>query len=418
MTRKHLPKIREILCVGMSGPEFEEFMQSVAAVNVTRAKQVSLLFAVFEGIMLVWSAVSGHPGEENGKRACYIGMYWAMFSAMVCFFFLFIYFGKNLGKHTKAIRVWGTAFTAFILCWCAGISLLDYASSQQIMVYTFAVLAAAGTPYATPLNSLAVLLPVQAAFVALLFRSASLQNIPYGAAINSTFFVVMAWVISMMRFHKQMEVFRNEKLVERKNEELLRVNRELEEANEKLRVLSATDSLTGIANRAMFDTCLAAGWNVCGRQHAPLTLFMVDIDFFKGYNDNYGHQAGDECLRKVAETLSSFAKRSSDTAARYGGEEFALILPFMSREEAESFCTQVVEAVRKLNIPYDSSPVCRYVTISLGASTVVPGVCGSAEELVATADKALYLAKKQRNRAVMLLSGKNPPERDGGAQRT
>lgn len=403
IARNCMRKVRKFLCIG---PDYNyaEFRQSIDDVNVFRGKLTALFFAAFEIAMLVWSAVSGKPGAQNGTGACYRGMYLAMLLAMLVFYLVFYRYGKNAAAHAKAIRVWGMAFTAFVLCWCAGISLLDYASFRQIMVYTFALLAIAVTPYMMPLSFLAILLPVHAAFLFSLIRVASPGPFPTGAVINSTAFVLMAWVISAMRFQKQIAEMQEGRLIERKNEELLRVNSDLEEANEKLRILSCIDGMTGIANRAMFDVSFAAGWSVCGRQSSPLTLFMIDLDFFKGYNDFYGHQAGDECLRRVAGMLSSFARRPSDTAARYGGEEFALILPFMDRREAETYSAELVEQIRALKIPYESSKVSQYVTISLGASTVVPDG-SSPERLVAAADRALYLAKKQRDKAVLLLPG-------------
>lgn len=403
IARNCMRKVRKFLCIG---PDYNcgEFRQSIDDVNVFRGKLTALFFAAFEVAMLVWSMTSGNPGAQNGTGACYRGMYLAMVLAMLVFFLVFHRYGKDTAAHAKAIGSWGMIFAVFILCWCAGVSLLDYASSRQIMVYTFALLAIAVTPYIMPLNFLAVLLPVHAVFLYFLINVVSPESFPTGAVINSTAFVLMAWLISAMRFQKQIAEMQDGRLIERKNEELLRVNRELEEANEKLRILSCIDGMTGIANRSMFDVSLAAGWSVCGRQSSPLTLFMIDLDFFKGYNDYYGHQAGDECLRRVAGTLSSFARRPSDTAARYGGEEFALILPFMGRSEAETYSAKLVEQIRALEIPYESSKVSRYVTISLGASTVVPD--GSSPDcLVAAADRALYLAKKQRDKAVLLLPG-------------
>jgi len=128
---------------------------------------------------------------------------------------------------------------------------------------------------------------------------------------------------------------------------------------------------------------------------------MIDIDFFKGYNDHYGHQAGDECIRQIAGVLAACTKRATDTVARYGGEEFAAILPYTERKNAGMIAEQMREEVEGLRIPYVYSNISEYVTISLGVYTITPAGAISVEEFIENADKALYDAKKCRNKVVM-----------------
>ena len=124
--------------------------------------------------------------------------------------------------------------------------------------------------------------------------------------------------------------------------------------------------LTGIANRRYFDQALDKEWRRALRQQKPLGFIMADIDFFKNYNDTYGHQEGDECLKKIAKTLSLVARRPADLVARYGGEEFAIVLPNTSPEDAYHLAEMARQAVLALRIPHTSSDVCEYATISLG----------------------------------------------------
>lgn len=166
-----------------------------------------------------------------------------------------------------------------------------------------------------------------------------------------------------------------------------------------LRSLSFLDGLTGIANRRRFDDTMAREWRRCARSHLPLSLIILDVDHFKAYNDHYGHQAGDECLRVVAEVLSDHVRRPSDLVARYGGEEFVCLLPETdgpgATRVAEGFRTGVAER----RIPHAQSPVAPYVTISLGVATVIPSAEGSPEKLAEMADQLLYRAKRTgRNR--------------------
>lgn len=159
------------------------------------------------------------------------------------------------------------------------------------------------------------------------------------------------------------------------------------------------DRLTGIGNRRSFDTNLSKMWSQATRTNVPLSLMMVDVDFFKKFNDTYGHQAGDECLRKVATALDGCARRAGDSVTRYGGEEFTVLLFHTTLNEARNICETMLTAVRSLNIRHEQSTH-DIVTISMGIATIVPTVKDSMESLVEAADKSLYRAKENgRNRA-------------------
>ena len=166
-----------------------------------------------------------------------------------------------------------------------------------------------------------------------------------------------------------------------------------------LRSLSFLDGLTGIANRRRFDDAMTREWRRCTRSHLPLSLIILDVDHFKAYNDEYGHQAGDECLRLVAELLADRARRPSDLVARYGGEEFVCLLPETDGTGAIRVAEGFRAAVAKQRIPHAQSPVAPFVTISLGVATVTPSADGSPERLAEMADQLLYRAKRAgRNR--------------------
>lgn len=392
--------LKDLVCARIPERDRKEFSDSINAINVSRAKLTSLLFAFLEVPFISFLTLTYKKDLLASPQICYFLMYCLMLLTMLVFYVAFRRLESNVPAYNAEINVMGIVFTVFILCWCAGISTLDQISSGQIMVYAFAVIAVSVTPYFKPLVLLGMILPIHIAFVLRLIAVSS-SKIPLGNISNSTTFVIIGWAISALRFRDMLIRFGSQKLIERKNEELSRLNRELQDANEKLFILSHVDGLTGIANRSAFDEAIRSEWNRCMRLSLPLTLFMVDIDFFKGYNDHYGHQAGDECLRRVAVLLSSFARRKSDTAARYGGEEFVLILPYMTKAEAEPFSGHIVRGVEELKIPYGFSSVSSFVTISLGGCTVVPGDGNSIETLIGHADQALYEAKKRRNNAVM-----------------
>jgi two-component system chemotaxis family response regulator WspR len=175
---------------------------------------------------------------------------------------------------------------------------------------------------------------------------------------------------------------------------LEQLKRELEERNLELARLSTVDGLTGIANRRSFDTTLDREWRRALREKGELSLILTDIDFFKRYNDSYGHPAGDECLRQVARCLAESIRRPTDLAARYGGEEFALLLPGTNLAGAATLAETVRERVAALGLEHRGSDVAPHVTLSLGIASCHPGQGHQQEELIRLADQALYAAKR------------------------
>jgi diguanylate cyclase (GGDEF)-like protein len=173
---------------------------------------------------------------------------------------------------------------------------------------------------------------------------------------------------------------------------LVEVTRQLNRANSELQKLAMIDALTGISNRRMYDQLAIREWRRCERMKKPLALVMVDVDHFKLFNDKYGHQAGDECLKLVASQVSRTALRASDLAARYGGEEFVLVLGETDAEGAFWIANRLRTLVSELNIPHYAT-VSKHVTVSCGVAAVLPGQNNSIEELLKAADHALYQAK-------------------------
>lgn len=181
--------------------------------------------------------------------------------------------------------------------------------------------------------------------------------------------------------------------------ETLRDMTEQKMAQIALQSLVNKDGLTGLANRRSFDASLEADWLHAERENAPMSLLLADVDDFKAYNDTYGHQKGDECLKAVAKALSIQVHRPTDLAARYGGEEFAVLLPGVDLNGACLVAERIRAAVHALAIAHCKSSAADRVTMSIGAACAVPTEGLTAQALVAAADEALYVAKKAgRNR--------------------
>lgn len=177
--------------------------------------------------------------------------------------------------------------------------------------------------------------------------------------------------------------------------ELEVLQKELEEKNERLELLSSLDGLTGLFNRRYFDDNFIKEWKQASRDKTPLSLLIVDIDYFKNYNDFYGHLEGDDCLRKVAQALYEALMRPTDIIARYGGEEFTAILPNTDKNGAARVGERMMEYIDRLQIAHKGSSVANGVTVSIGASTLVPDGKLTVTSLLERADKALYEAKEK-----------------------
>jgi len=169
----------------------------------------------------------------------------------------------------------------------------------------------------------------------------------------------------------------------------------LQKANVELKRLSVIDGLTQISNRRKFDEFLANEWKRAVRSEQDLSLILCDIDFFKLYNDNYGHQAGDQCLYQVAQAINGILRRPADLAARYGGEEFVLILPDTDIEGACHVSERILNKIQQLEILHEHSTVEKHITLSLGVASIVPTHESLPESLLEKADKALYEAKRK-----------------------
>lgn len=177
---------------------------------------------------------------------------------------------------------------------------------------------------------------------------------------------------------------------------------ERERLNQQLEQLAHQDGLTHLANRRHFDSALAREWDRLRREARPMAVLFIDVDFFKPYNDTYGHQAGDDCLAAIGGVLQHAARRPGDLAARYGGEEFVLILPGTDTTGAREVAERILADVDALDIPHAGSQVTGHVTVSIGLAARVPQQGEVAEALLEAADKAVYAAKRSGRHRVVL----------------
>jgi two-component system, chemotaxis family, response regulator WspR len=179
-----------------------------------------------------------------------------------------------------------------------------------------------------------------------------------------------------------------------------KINENLARVNDELKKISSLDGLTGVANRRFHDEMLSREWRRCRRNRQWLTLIMIDIDFFKLYNDCYGHPAGDLCLKKVAKSLNSVIHRPTDLLARYGGEEFTYTLSECDKDVAYAIAEKARKAIADMQIHHQESPISKYVSLSLGIASIIPEQSLDYAVLSENADNALYHAKKSGRNCV------------------
>ena len=220
--------------------------------------------------------------------------------------------------------------------------------------------------------------------------------------LHSTIFLLSIIALTAIYFvikHRKL----NRKLedsVKERTEELNHINEMLKEANLKLEQISMTDGLTSIQNRRFFDITYNRAWKLSLRERMPLALIMIDIDHFKVFNDTYGHLSGDQALIRIADEIKGVIQRPGDFAARYGGEEFVVMLMNTTGEGAAIVAEEIRRRIEELRIKVEE--VQTAITVSLGVSSVIPADTMEPDELIDTADRALYKAKEAgRNKVIV-----------------
>lgn len=214
---------------------------------------------------------------------------------------------------------------------------------------------------------------------------------------------VMSEQLAEMNDHLDELVAQRTRELTASNDRIEQQNYELELINHELQRLSLRDPLTELWNRRKYDETIVMEWNRCLRQHRPISLLFIDVDYFKNYNDLYGHVAGDATLIKIGNTLRTALSRPTDMVVRYGGEEFIVLLAETDKEEALSNAHRLLKKVEALAIPHEGSVVKNCITVSIGVATLLPDHHSRHEDLVKMADEALYQAKSNgRNQVVTL----------------
>jgi diguanylate cyclase (GGDEF)-like protein len=240
--------------------------------------------------------------------------------------------------------------------------------------------------------------------VIIVTASAEIENVQAAFDAGALDYITKPVIPTELRARVRSAMRLKEEMERRKARE-----QQLAQANTQLERLASSDGLTGLANRRHFDDALEHEWKRALRVETSLALIMLDVDFFKLYNDTYGHQSGDECLKQIAGVLATAVHRTEDLPARYGGEEFALILPNTNLAGALYVAEQLRASVEALRLPHRASQIADHVTVSFGVAAMIPTLDSTSTELLTLADQGLYRAKQTgRNRVQQAVPGWKP----------
>ncbi len=318
---------------------------------------------------------------------------------MSLLFFILFYF-KNKKIPLKLYRALQHFFIIYFIFLGIVIVTIDQYVTTNITPYILILLIVGILFLVNPLQGLVYYSVSYAGFY---FGAGILQTdqaIVLTNRVNGITALAISYLVSFFLWNaNQKNILQNRKILSQQDE-LEKTNITLARINEKLEKLSTIDDLTGIYNRRFFNLTLEREFHSHRRSGQPLSILMGDVDYFKNYNDALGHQAGDHCLKEIANALEASLKRPADIATRFGGEEFALILPDTDKRGAWLVAEEIHRKVAKLNIPHPASHSERRVTVSIGIACIrKPGPEDSASKLLKQADQALYYAKENgRNR--------------------
>ena len=351
-----------------------------------------LTFELGNIIRIFWGPKGG---LGTTARRVYFTMYLLLFLATAAAAAGMLLFAHSKGEKEKAnrriIRL-SVAYAAFISVWSLGVTLYDQRVTENVTVYVGIILPVAVLIYLKPWQALAIFGGCQIALLALLpaFQPAPVNNA--GNYVNTTVIAVMAFLIAASRYRGRARDYRNRMTIARQAAEIQRMN-------QSLSVKVFTDGLTQMYNRRYLEELLPKRWGQARERQEPVGILMIDIDDFKRYNDTCGHQAGDDCIRRIAAVIRSCTDPEQDCLIRYGGEEFLVVL-FGRDGEA------VKEAGERIRVGVEESQILRGKHSGSGVVTISAGACSApgdvpTAELIGRADSALYRAKAAgKNRVI------------------
>ena len=388
----------------------EELNTNILLDNMSKGRILAMVVILIECILFSIGIASLFTSPDN---RFYYYSYIAMYSLLILLNIIYLIYTNGFlsltGKTPKQLKHLDRFIIVYItvmMCWGAVVTLMDQKLYGQLMAYMINMIACSSIyalntkriliPYVFSLTLLAVGLPF--------FQTSS--DLLVGHYVNLFVFALICWFISRLHYSYYCKSHSGKFLLQRSNqllesqiEQNIIVNKKLSEANLQLKKLSLVDELTCIPNRRSFRSDIEKVLEQENNDEMLFSAVMIDIDFFKQYNDNYGHTEGDAILVQVANQITSCLKHSYDYTVRWGGEEFVYAAFFTNEREITAIAERMREKILSLNIPHERSSVCACLSASFGTCTRLIRTMKDVENCIECADRALYLAKASgRNR--------------------
>lgn len=391
--------------------ERDNFERSIFATNIHRGRILAIIFIGFELILsLIDISALFLNIDHRFQYKNYLIMYLGMFFINI----LFLVFTRKL-KNTKNIPIKRLRkfemgliiYITAIMSWGSIMSLMDQKLYGHLMVFMVNMITCSVLYL---LDNRKTLIPyivsILILFIGLPFFQNS-GNILIGHYINLTIFIVISWLVSRIVYFNFYNDFKSKVLLEESKNLLQKeikqnviINNKLTAANLQLKKLALVDELTGIPNRRSFRKYIDSAFENFIAENAMISFMMVDIDYFKQFNDTYGHSEGDKVIIAVASQIKSIVGYSMDFAARWGGEEFIYIAFDIDAEGIKNAAEKLRNKIYELKIPHKNSKIHNYITVSIGVSTIMAKGEGDVSKGIELADKALYFAKESGRNCV------------------
>ncbi len=366
----------------------DSFDVAIAKRNIANAQILLPVVILLQLINIVHVLFFSHSGLATSNNMTYFLLY----VVLALFSFVGLWRGwrlrKRLPKSAKNVLLESIVFCGIFLLWSTILTLLDLRSSDDPTVFVITVFTASIFLHMAP----GVSIPLFAVNEAILLigylwvrNGADLNS---GIFINTMVMTIFAAMLSVMYYCNQSRDYAYVKTSAEKNAEI-------EHMNQRLKILVQTDPLTGLLNRRFMDEMLPGIWEQCQKAQKPLAFLMIDIDDFKHFNDQFGHQAGDQCIEKMAKVFQKYSDSANSYAFRYGGEEFAMVYLGLDKGASKELAETIRQEVESLFAD-------QHITVSVGVYHGLPQSQDTADAFIHKADRALYRAKTNHKNQVVL----------------
>lgn len=395
--------------------EKENFRRSIISDNIHRGKTLAIIMIGFESVLALFDIITSLlKVDDRFHFDEYLLMYAIMICINIVYLFIIMMYEKtdnHSSAQMKKMEITIVVYLTLIMSWSSIISLMDQKLYGHVIVFMVTVITTSVIYY---LDNNIILIPYLISTLILAIGLPYFQrssDVLIGHYVNLAPFLIISWLASRMIYFYYKNDFSSKSLLQKSNllleqeiEENKKINSRLAIANLQLKHAAIIDELTGIPNRRGFRNYIDVTFEGYIKSNSKLSVVMIDIDMFKQFNDNYGHEEGDKVLVSVAKKIDSIVKNTEGFFCRWGGEEFIYLVLNLTKEEIENLAETIRQSICELKIPSELIPNGDYLSVSIGTYSKTISDKDEVIEMINLADKALYIAKKNGRNCVKNLS--------------